>query len=116
MTDLVDVAYEVGFGQRMPIVTRGNVDTLRSPLPDDSSIGADGYDMKGNVLAAVLNGGFDRMAEATAAGDGHPGNGDGTDIVIPEDQRQLLSIIHCIQFGASDQGYPVFHKVVMEMP
>ena len=70
----------------------GSLFTLKTnivlrPLLDDSPIGADGYDMKGNVLAAVFDSGFDSKAEASAAGDGHPGNGDGTDIVIPEDQR-----------------------------
>lgn len=53
-------------------------------LPDNSSVGADGYDMKGNILAAVCNGSFDRKGQTAAAGHSHAGDGDGTDVIKGE--------------------------------
>ena len=60
--------------------------------------------MQRNVLTAVFDGGFDCIAEAAAAGYSHPCDGDGPDIVVLKNLRQLLGVIHRIQLGAADHG------------
>ena len=60
--------------------------------------------MQRNVLTAVFDGGFDCIAEAAAAGYSHPCDGDGADIVVLKNLRQLLGVIHRIQLGAADHG------------
>ena len=61
--------------------------------------------MQRNVLTAVFDGGFDCIAEAAAAGCSHPCDGDGPDIVVLKNLRQLLGVIHRIQLGAADHGH-----------
>ena len=61
--------------------------------------------MQRNVLTAVFDGGFDCIAEAAAAGYSHPCDGDGPDIVVLKNLRQLLGVIHRIQLGAADHGH-----------
>ena len=61
--------------------------------------------MQRNVLTAVFDGGFDCIAEAAAAGYSHPCDGDGPDIVVLKNPRQLLGVIHRIQLGAADHGH-----------
>ena len=61
--------------------------------------------MQRNVLTAVFDGGFDCIAEAAAAGYSHPCDGDGPDIVVLKNLRQLLGVIRRIQLGAADHGH-----------
>ena len=61
--------------------------------------------MQRNVLTAVFDGGFDCIAEAAAAGYSHPCDGNGPDIVVLKNLRQLLGVIHRIQLGAADHGH-----------
>ena len=61
--------------------------------------------MQRNVLTAVFNSSFDRIAESSAAGYSHPCDGDRPDIVVLKNLRQILGVIHRIQLGAADHGH-----------
>ena len=71
--------------------------------------------MQRDAFAAVFDGSFDCVTEATAAGHGHPCDGDGPDIVVLKNLRQLLGVIHRIQLGTADHGHAILHKIVMEI-
>ena len=55
------------------------------------------------------------MAQAAAAGNGHPGDGNGADVVVPENLGQLFSVIHRIQLGAADQRHLILHEIVVKI-
>lgn len=80
-----------------------------------SSVGTDGYDVQRNILAAVLDGGFDSVAQTTTARYAHAGNGDGTDPVMLKNERQLFGIINAVQLGTADHGHTLPHKIMVEI-
>ena len=71
--------------------------------------------MQRDILTAVFNSSFDRIAEATAAGYGHPSHGDRADIVVLKNLCQLLGVVHRIQLGTANHGHLILHEIVMEI-
>lgn len=86
-----------------------------TPLPNDFSVRTDGYDMQGDVFATVFQSSLHRVTQTTAAWNGHPGDCDGSDIVVLENLRQLFSVVHCIQLGAANQRYLILHEIMVKI-
>ena len=71
--------------------------------------------MQGDIFAAGSQSILHRKGQTTAARHGHSGYGNASDIIVFENLGQLLSVIHCVQLGAADEGDAVFHEGVMEI-
>ena len=86
-----------------------------SSLVNDTSVRGDCNDLPGNEFAAYLKRVFGRSLESPAAGHLHSHDGNALDIVVADNCRQLLGVVHSVQLWASDQGDLTPHKVLMHI-
>ena len=84
-------------------------------LSDDLPIGTNGYNVQRYIPTTIFDGSLYSIAETTAAGNGHPGDCDGADIVELENLCQLLGIFHSIQLGAADQRYFALYEILVKV-
>jgi hypothetical protein len=84
---------------------------LPSAFPPDS----DDDKLPGYYPAAVFESGGSSLFDGAAAGYFHSGYRYGSDIVGRQNGAEFFAVIDCIQLGTADKGYPVFHKIVMEI-
>ena len=76
---------------------------VNAPLSDDLPVRGNGYDVQRNALTAVFGCCFHCSAQAAATGYGHPGDGDGADIVVLKNLRQLFRCQKSTKKPLSDQ-------------
>ena len=69
-----------------------------------------------DILSAVGGGGFYGPLQAAAAGNLHAQHRYGLDVVLPENGRQLLAVVHAVQLGAGDEQDLSPEKIPVEVP
>ena len=64
----------------------------------------DGVHLPRDEFSALPERRFCRVLQSPAAGHLHADDGDALDIVLPDDLRQLLGIVHAVQLRTAHQG------------
>lgn len=82
---------------------------------EDAAIHREGDDIPGDELAAVLEGSDGGVFKTSAARHLHPQDSNAPDVVIADDLRQLLAVVHSIQLGAADEGNMAAHELLMDV-
>ena len=75
----------------------------------------EGDDLPGDELAGSLQRFFRSHFESAAAWNLHAHDGDGLDVVLAQDFRQLLRVVHGIELRTADDRHLTAHELLMEV-
>ena len=81
---------------------------------DDMPVERDCDDLPRDELAACLKRLLRGQFKTSAARNLHADDGHGLDVVLADDFRQLLRVVHGVKLGASDNRHLAAHEVAME--
>ena len=70
--------------------------------------------LPGDELAGFLQSLLRGHLKTAAARDLHAHDGDGIDVVLAQDLRQFLRVVHGVKLGAADNRHLAAHEVAME--
>ena len=126
VSDIRQNVGDVGFGERgkcealLTEVVEGCAESKKTYFPtrlsriDYSSVEREGDDLPRYELAGFLQRLLRGHFESAAAGDLHADDGHGFDVVLADDFRQFLRIVHGVKLGASDNRHLAAHELVVE--